>query len=93
MGKMFDFLAPTYVIIPWSNYGNQYTFLCTVNQHFVGNLRFASRFYFKFTATRALRKYVRFINSCCDREVSKYDYDIVDYRELGYSYEDASLDL
>lgn len=83
---MFDFLLPTYVVAKWSDYNKDYVFLCTYNWHCIP-LRNADKFYFRFTAERALRKHI-----LKNRDLliaDKGEYDVVDYRELGYSSEDA----
>lgn len=85
---MFDFLLPTYVVAKWSTYNNDYEFLCTFNRHFVYKLEVATHFYFEFTAKRTLRKYIRMLRRL-GLDAQMPDYEVVDYRELGYTSEDA----
>jgi hypothetical protein len=82
---MFDFLLPTYVVAKWSDWNQDYTFLCTFNSHCIP-LANADKFYFRFMAERALKNHTRKNgHSLCDLS----GYEVVDYRELGYSSEDA----
>lgn len=85
---MLNFLLPTYVIAKWSDWDNDYRFLCTFNSHFISNLRAADKFYFKINAREALRRYKNY-SYYSKVPFNLEDYDIVDYRELGYSSEDA----
>lgn len=86
--KMFDFLLPTYVVARWSDYNQDYLFLCTFNSHFVTNLSAADKFYLKSGARQALRRLTNYMY--CSRVAFHHeDYEVVDYRELGYSHEDA----
>jgi hypothetical protein len=87
---MFDFLRPTYVITSYNNYNSAYEFLCVFNRHFVNKLEVATHFYFEFTAKRALRNYLMLLNNCgYSDDRGLFEYEVVDYRDLGYTSEDA----
>lgn len=84
---MFDFLLPTYVVAKWSDYNQDYSFLCTFNDHCIP-LANADKFYFRFSAEKALRKYL-LKNRHYLTGLIEGNYEVVDYRDLGYGSEDA----